>query len=303
MILKKIFGCFRNKTQLKATPLQSPPLQPISWNEIVKECYDKNLEYIYPVVKVIYTDDKTERAVILKKPDTLYTIVFSKLYPYYEDELQYISSGLHGYWGLTTSSGNSIFDTEKDAINAVFLEPPFKYNKSVIWADYDFRIDAENLCWIKNDDVDDPDDFCLHGQAHAKIGDVFFQCEATVSATGLYLLRSLTENHSIHEHEHILPCCGHWMLANDDLSSVDIGGCSNGVNWSVIHENDIIKFVTESGTETLIDIDNYRQEVYAFTDKIEAFYKKSSPKNLLETDSISRDGYAAFWNEWHRRRL
>jgi len=298
-----VFGRFSKKKQPTATLLQSPLLQPILWNELVKECYDKNLDYIYPVVKVIYTDDKTERAVILRKSDTLCTIDFSKLYPYDEDELQYISNGLHGYWSPTSSNGNSIFDTEKDATNAILSEPPFKYNKSVIWASCAFRIDAENLCWIKNDDVDDPDDFCLHGQVYAKIGDEFFEYDATVSATGLYLLRSLTENHIIHEHENILPCCGNWMLANDDLNSVDIGGCPNGVDWSIIHESEKIKLVTESGTETQIDIDDYRQEVYAFVDKIETFYKNSSPKNLSEADSMSRDGYAAFWNEWHRRRL
>jgi len=178
-----------------------------------------------------------------------------------------------------------------------------------MWADCAFRIDAENLCWIKKDGVDDPNDFCLHGHAYAKIGDEFFEYDAAVSATGLYLLRSLTENHIIHEHEHeyeyvhILPCCGFGMMANDDLSSVYFCECPNGVDWSVIHENNKIKLVTESGAETLIDIDDYRQEVYAFADKIEAFYKKSSPKNLSGADSMSRDGYIAFWNEWHRRRM
>ena len=100
----------------------------------------------------------------------------------------------------------------------------------------------------------------------------------------------------------MLPCCGHWMLANDDLSSVDIGGCPNGIDWSVIHQDGKIKLVTETGKETLVDMDDYREEVYAFADKIDAFYKKSSPKNLSEVDSMSQNGYIAFWNEWRRRR-
>lgn len=296
MILKKIFNRLSRKNQSAATPLQ-----PIPWNEVVKECYDKNLEYIYPVAKVMYADDKTERAVILKKSDALYTIDFSKLYSYDEDELQYISGGLHGYWGPAMNSGKSIFDTEEDATTAIFSEPPFKYNKSVVWADCAFRIDAENLCWIKNDGADDPDDFCLHGHVFAKIGEEILEYDTTVSAAGLYLLRTLTENHIIHEHEHILPCCGHRMMANEDLSSVNIGVCPNGVDWSVIHENGKIKLVTEAGRETLIGIDDYKQEVDAFADKIEDYYEKCSPKNM-PSEEYERNGYTAFWNEWRRHR-
>jgi hypothetical protein len=140
VILKKIFSRFSKNNQPAGTPLQ-----PIPWSEIVKECYDKNLEYIYPVAKVIYADDKTERAVILKMSDALYTIDFSKLYPYDEDELQYISNGLHGYWGPATNNGKSFFETEVEAITAIFSEPPFKNNKSIIWTDSTFRIDAENI--------------------------------------------------------------------------------------------------------------------------------------------------------------
>ena len=296
MNFKKVFSRFHINNQSAATPLQPIPL-----SKIIEECYDKNLEYIYPVFKVIYADDKTERAVILKTSDALYTVYFSKLYPYDEDELQYISNGLHGYWSPATGNGISVFGTEEDAATAIFSEPPFKYNKSVIWADCAFRIDAENLCWIKNDGADDPDDLCLHGHVFAKIGEEILEYDTTVSAAGLYLLRTLTENHIIHEHEHILPCCGHWMMANEDLSSVNTGGCPNGVDWSVIHENGKIKLVTEAGRETLIGIDDYKQEVYAFADKIEDYYEKCPPKNM-PSEEYERNGYTAFWNEWRRHR-
>ena len=92
------------------------------------------------------------------------------------------------------------------------------------------------------------------------------------------------------------------MISNEDCSSVNIFGCPNGVNWSVMHERNMIKLVTETGAETLVDIDAYTDEVFAFADKIEVFYKKSLPKNLAELDDFSRNGYTAFWNEWHRRR-
>jgi hypothetical protein len=91
------------------------------------------------------------------------------------------------------------------------------------------------------------------------------------------------------------------MYANEDLSSVDIGGCPNGVNWSVIHEDGKIKLVTETGRETLISIDEYKQEVNAFADKIEDFCEKCPPKNI-PSEEYERNGYTAFWNEWRRHR-
>ena len=290
---------------IKNTPIVKPPsntLKKIPWKEIVKECHDKSLGFSYPVVKVIYTDDKAERAVILEKPDKTYTIAYETLIPFDDDELKYSSDGLHGFWNPNKESLNSVFDTEERAEKAVFCGPPFKYNKSVLWADSLFRIDVINLWWINCDDADDPNDLCLHGHVIAKIGDEYFEYDATVSATGLYLLRTLTKNHIMHEDDPILPCCGHLMIANDDLTSANIVGCPNGIAWSVVHDDGRIKLITEANKETIINLDDYMQEVYAFADKIKASYEKCSPKNLSETDAISQDGYTAFWNEWHRCR-
>ena len=113
--------------------------------------------------------------------------------------------------------------------------------------------------------------------------------------------KNITKNHIIHDDQAMLPCCGHSMYANEDLSSVGISGCQNGVDWSAIHENGKIKLVTEAGKETLVDVDNYKEEVLVFADKIEAFYKKCLPKNM-PSEEYERNGYTAFWNEWRRRR-
>ena len=296
MNLKDFFRLFHKNKQTANAPLEKIP-----WNEVVKECYNKGLNYIYPVVKIIYSDDKTKRAAILQKPDMSYTISFEKLYPYDDDELKYFFNGLHGYWSHDDSSMNSIIDTEENAVIAVFSEPPFKYNKCVIWADCSFRISAEKLWWIKDDGADDPDDLCLHGHVVAKIGEEILEYDATVSAAGLYLLRTLTETHIIHENQAMLPCCGHSMFANDDLSSVDIGVCSNGIDWTVIHEEGRVKLITEAGNETFVDMDDYRDEVCSFADTVEAFYRKCSPKNI-PTYEYAHNGYTAFWNEWNRCR-
>ena len=164
-----------------------------------------------------------------------------------------------------------------------------------------FSINATNLRWI-NGKKDDVEDLCLHGHVVANIGNEVYEYDATVSATALYLLKSITENHIIHNDIQILPCCGFAMwLKNDGTEDVFICGCPNGVDWSIIHEKGIIKLITETGSETLIMLDEYKKEVFKFADLIEDFYKSSTPKILPEND-LDREGYIAFWKEWHRRR-
>ena len=120
-VMINIFNRFKNKKQAEHTPLAKIP-----WHEIVSECYDKGLEFAHPVVRVIYSDDKSERAVILQKSDMTYTVTYERLYPYDDEELKYLYDGLHGYWGPVEQHILSIFDTEEKAINEVLSEPPFK---------------------------------------------------------------------------------------------------------------------------------------------------------------------------------
>lgn len=164
-----------------------------------------------------------------------------------------------------------------------------------------FWIDAEHLEWI-NGDADDPGDLCLHGEATAVIGEERFTYHCTVSSTALYLLKSLTQDHLIWEDDNqMLPCCGHFVIANDTLTEVAIIGCPNGIDWSVIHEGESVRLITESGRETVVAMEDYRREVFRFSDKIEAYYQACSPK-IIQEDAYDRTCYTAFWNEWHRRR-
>lgn len=101
----------------------------LSWSDIIDECYDKQLDFTDAFVsKVIYTDNKEKRAVILLMPNGCYSVVFEILYPYDDDELQYIATtDLHGFWSQYDCT-SSFFDTEERAVASVFSEPPFKYN-------------------------------------------------------------------------------------------------------------------------------------------------------------------------------
>ena len=163
-----------------------------------------------------------------------------------------------------------------------------------------FIIDVTELYWI-NGDMDDPEDLCLHGHAVAYIGGEKLEYDCTVSATALYLLKTLTEDHIIHEDNQMLPCCGHFYIPDAKLENIVISGCDKGIDWTVRHNGSNVILTLENGTEVTIPLKKYRQEVYRFADKIENYYKSCSPKKLPE-DKFDHDGYIAFWNEWHRRR-
>lgn len=164
-----------------------------------------------------------------------------------------------------------------------------------------FKIDVDQFQWI-NGSEDDPNDLCLHGHVMVQVGMNFFDDFGTVSATALYLLKSLKENKIMSSYDiQMIPCCGHFLIANADLSEVTISGCGIGIDWSIVHSDEGVKIVLPSGVEEQVDFSDYKAEVFCFVDKVEAYYKSCQPK-IIPDDAFSRNGYIAFWNEWHRRR-
>ena len=163
-----------------------------------------------------------------------------------------------------------------------------------------FSVNATDLKWI-DENKDNPQDLCLHGHATVQIGKRKLEYDATISATALYLLKTLTENHIINTDNQLLPCCGFMFIPNDTLDNVTIVGCNSGIDWSVIHDGDTVILELEDGTKECIFIEDYKNKVFEFADKIEAFYKSCTPK-IMPKDKYERNGYIAFWNEWHKRR-
>ena len=163
-----------------------------------------------------------------------------------------------------------------------------------------FKIEAGNFSWINGPD-DDPDDLCLHGHAAALIGSERVEYDCTVSAAALGLLKSLTEDHIAGEGEQLLPCCGFFLVADEACRNVTIVGCDNGEDWSVLHKGEHVRLILPNGHEEIVPLADYREEVFRFADRVEAYYRACTPKNLPD-DEFDRRGYEAFWNEWHRRR-
>lgn len=68
-----------------------------------------------------------------------------------------------------------------------------------------FDIDVSDMNWIR--EGDDPENLCAHGDMIATIGDEIFKFSGTVSATAIYLLKTLTENRTFENENQMMPCC------------------------------------------------------------------------------------------------
>ena len=163
-----------------------------------------------------------------------------------------------------------------------------------------FKIKADHLEWIGGA-ADDPQDRCLHGRVTVQFGDTVLEDLGTVSATALYLLKTLTEDKVMAYNDiEMIPCCGHFLVANKDLTEVFIIGCDTGTDWSTIHEGNSVRFVLPSGQEEVVTLREYQYEVLDFAKSVKKFYDACTPKEIPE-DEFKRNGYIAFWNEWQRR--
>lgn len=168
-----------------------------------------------------------------------------------------------------------------------------------------FDIKILDLHWIK--DVDDPTDLCAHGHVFLKIGDEVVadkdSLDVTVSSTALYLMRTIKDNYKKDDYSsQLLPCCGHFFMADEENYCVAIMGCPSGIDWTIIHTDDgKIKHITDSGQEAIVEKEEYKKLVLDFADQVENFYKTSLPKTI-PTDDFDKKGYLTFWKEWRHLR-
>lgn len=164
-----------------------------------------------------------------------------------------------------------------------------------------FDIKILDLHWIM--DVDDPTDLCAHGHVFVKIGDGIVadkdSLDVTVSSTALYLMRTIKDNYKKDDYaSQLLPCCGHFFMADEESDYVSIMGCPSGIDWTIIHTGDgKIKHITDSGQEATVDKNEYIKLVLNFADQVEDFYKTSLPKTI-PTGDFEKKGYLTFWKEW-----
>ncbi len=160
------------------------------------------------------------------------------------------------------------------------------------------KIYAEDMFFRGNTDKEKAHDYCIHGKVNFNIdGDgLCDDSEWCVSASAYRFLHTVFENHFTGSEDFLIPCCGHFMIPSEDKQTVIISGCTNGIDFDIIHEraNIIIK---SSDKEYTVAFDNYKSAVMAFAKQIEDFYKASPPKEF--DNDFDRNGFNAFCAEWN----
>ena len=161
--------------------------------------------------------------------------------------------------------------------------------------------------WIKGV-KDDPDDQCAHGYISFLIDDFVIlnsEEEWTVSAAALFLLRSVTCNHSektsVAESNYLIPCCGFNPFKYEGEFGLLLMGCNNGIDPEIVHENGSVS-ISFKGTTRSIRQSDWAKAVVSFSNQVAKFYESSSPKTPLE-DKHDKEGWQLFWSEFNERKL
>lgn len=163
------------------------------------------------------------------------------------------------------------------------------------------------LSWISGE-ADDADDPCAHGTVMLAVDGKALVTPAdgsfTLSATGLYLLRTLQHDHApadnVSDGNALFPCCGYIALPSSGVFPVFCMGCPSGREVTVIHQGDDVLLDAGDGP-CRVSLEEWRQAVLAFVDVVDGFYARCSPKHPA-TDPEEARGWALFWAEWRQRR-
>ena len=163
---------------------------------------------------------------------------------------------------------------------------------------------ATNLHWL---DVTSPDpaDLCVHSPVELVVGtERLVEADAgdwTVSASALYLLRTLERPHTKGDPvgDHLFPCCGFTMYDIDGEDDVGIVGCPNGVDLEVKRHGDALNLTTADGNTHSVPFEDWKRAVCGFSYVLRAFYNGSPPRT--PADPENEKGFRKFMTEWDRR--
>jgi hypothetical protein len=150
-------------------------------------------------------------------------------------------------------------------------------------------------------------DQCAHAEVTFAVGDnILVRPEDgafTVSATGLFLLRTLSESHTrarpVAEENQLFACCGHVVVASPGRFPVTVIGCALGIDAEIERSDDTVVVRTWDGRAVSVGADEWRLAVLGFCKAVEAFYAESAPKT--PADEFDAEGWRAFWAEWRER--
>ncbi|GAA1142476.1 hypothetical protein GCM10009651_28300 [Microbacterium natoriense] len=171
--------------------------------------------------------------------------------------------------------------------------------------DVEVTLQATGLRWLAGD-ADAGEDQCAHGLVRLDVGDLVLvgpeDEEVTVSAAGLFLLRTLDADHLpgdlLTGGNQLFPCCGH-LVIDDGSGGCFISGCPMGVDMSVVTEGESVTLRRDTTIATTTRA-QWREAVLGFARQIDAFYSRSVPRALPDDESDAA-GWRRFWKEWRSR--
>ena len=150
-------------------------------------------------------------------------------------------------------------------------------------------------------------DQCAHGKVAFSIDGVPLvkpeDGEWTVSAAALYLLRTLTDDHTperpVAECNFLFPCCGFKAWLGGERYEVLCMGCAGGIDVWVRHAGAMVQISVGESLHS-VPLGEWRAAVLGFVEQIEEFHAHGSPKVEPE-EQHDREGWRAFWAEWRDR--
>ena len=166
-----------------------------------------------------------------------------------------------------------------------------------------------SLRWVSETE-DASWDQCAHGDVVFTIDSIPFATgeraeNVTVSAAALFLLRTLTDNHTaanpVAEGSQLFPCCGHTAIAVSGRFPVMVLGCPSGIEVDVVHSAGMVTIRSEGGQVAAVSAAEWRDAVLGFVDEVQAFYDASPPRDPVD-ESTGHDDWPVFWQEWRDRR-
>lgn len=161
-----------------------------------------------------------------------------------------------------------------------------------------------NLHWIDSESA--AADLCAHSPVDFRIGNSILvkpdDGDWTVSAAALYLLRTLSRQHTKQEPitEYLFPCCGNGIFEIEGQDDVQIVGCNSGIDFEVVRTGHEVILNAKDGKAYRIAFSDWKKAVGEFSDSVRAFYESSSSK--VPEDECEKRGYCKFLSEWSCRR-
>ena len=170
--------------------------------------------------------------------------------------------------------------------------------------DENFEIKLLSINWIDNL-PDNGSDLCANGKVYLRIGDKILSDakneDWTVSAATVFLLRTLENDYNEGDfYNFLLPCCGHYMVYEKNKPII-ISGCNSGIDWNIKHiDNELVKHFIKNEIDGIIHKENYKKQIYKFSDSVEYFYYKSKKRKF--NNKYNKIAYKEFRKEWKKLR-